>query len=152
MLEIVCGVARMAFGGLYRFDPAAQTLVLVAHRGLSPEDVAELSVRPLDASHVGEALRLGHLVVTDLTRSRVLASAVRERIAAGGYSTQLSLPITVNGAGWGVMALVGRGRRTVGGDELTLLPAGAHQGGHGVAPPPLLGETRQRGRRPETAH
>src|SRR5207245_9590626 len=80
MLEIVCGVARMAFGGLYRFDPAAQTLVLVAHRRLSPEDVAELSVRPLDASHVGEALRLGPLVVTAPTRSRRLRPAAGERI------------------------------------------------------------------------
>src|SRR5438552_3242406 len=150
MLEIVCGVARMAFGGLYRFDPAAQTLVLVAHRGLSPEDVAELSVRPLDASHVGEALRLGHLVVTDLTRSRVLAPAVRERIAAGGYSTQLSLPITVNGAVWGVMALIGRERRTFDGDELTLLQAAAHQVGQAVARATLFEETRERSRRLET--
>src|SRR5438132_1197436 len=150
MLEIVCGVARMAFGGLYRFDPAAQTLVLVAHRGHSPEDVAELSVRPLDASHVGEALRLGHLVVTDLTRSRVLASAVRERIAAGGYSTQLSLPITVNGAVWGVMALIGRERRTFDGDELTLLQAAAHQVGQAVARATLFEETRERSRRLET--
>jgi len=150
MLEIVCGVARMAFGGLYRFDPAAQTLVLVAHRGLSPEDVAELSVRPLDASHVGEALRLGHLVVTDLTRSRVLAPAVRERIAAGGYSTQLSLPITVNDAVWGVMALIGRERRTFDGDELTLLQAAAHQVGQAVARATLFEETRERSRRLET--
>src|SRR2546425_1672476 len=150
MLEIVCGVARMAFGGLYRFDPAAQTLVLVAHRGLSPEDVAELSVRPLDASHVGEALRLGHLVVTDLTRSRVLAPAARERIAAGGYSTQLSLPITVDGAVWGVMALIGRERRTFDGDELTLLQAAAHQVGQAVARATLFEETRERSRRLET--
>src|SRR3989441_462900 len=150
MLEIVCGVARMAFGGLYRFDPAAQTLVLVAHRGLSPEDVAELSVRPLDASHVGEALRLGHLVVTDLTRSRVLAPAVRERIAAGGYSTQLSLPITVNGAVWGVMALIGRERRTFVGDVLTHLHAAAHPVRHAVARATLLEETREPSRRLET--
>src|SRR5207244_6106924 len=31
-LEVVCGVARMAVGGLFRFDPAARALVVVAHR------------------------------------------------------------------------------------------------------------------------
>src|SRR5207249_4636225 len=79
-LEVVCGVARTAFGGLFRLDPMSQTLVLVAHRGFSPEDVAVLRVRPLDASHVGEAVRAGHLILTDLTRSRVLTPAVRERV------------------------------------------------------------------------
>ena len=57
-LEVVCGVARAAFGGLFRLDPVSQTLVLVAHRGLSPEDVAVLRVRPLD---------FGVLVETDGT-------------------------------------------------------------------------------------
>src|SRR3989442_14406222 len=84
MLEVACGVARMAVGGLFRFDPAARALALVAHRGLSPKDAAELRVRPLDESHVGEAVRAGHLVVTDLTRSRVLTPPVRRRAAAGG--------------------------------------------------------------------
>jgi len=149
-LEVVCGVARMAFGGLFRFDPVAQALVLVAHRGLSPEDVAELRVRPLDQSHVGEAVRVGHLVVTDLTRSRLLTPTVRERVAAGGYHTQLSVPITVDDRVWGVMALISTERRTFDGDELTLLQAIAQHVGHAVARAALFGESREKSRRLET--
>src|SRR5439155_400504 len=84
----------------------------------SPKDAAELRVRPLDESHVGEAVRAGHLVVTDLTRSRVLTPAVRERVAAGGYHTQLALPITVDDRIWGVMALISREPRTFDGEGL----------------------------------
>ena len=149
-LEVVCGVARMAFGGLFRLDPASETLVLVAHRGLSPEDVAELSVRPLDASHVGEAVRAGHLVVTDLTRSRVLTPAVRARVAAAGYHTQVSLPITVSGAIWGVLALLSKEPRTFDGDDLTILQAVSHQVGQAVARTGLFVVTRERSRRLET--
>jgi len=149
-LEVACGVARMAVGGLFRFDPAARALVLVAHRGLSPKDAAELRVRPLDESHVGEAVRAGHLVVTDLTRSRVLTPAVRERVAAGGYHTQLALPITVDDRIWGVMALISREPRTFDGDELTLLQAVAHHVGQAVARAALFGETRATTRRLET--
>ncbi|PYN69612.1 MAG: hypothetical protein DMD93_07115 [Candidatus Rokuibacteriota bacterium] len=149
-LEVVCGVARTAFGGLFRLDPVSQTLVLVAHRGFSPEDVAVLRVRPLDASHVGEAVRAGHLILTDLTRSRVLTPAVRERVVAGGYHTQLSLPITVSGAVWGVMALISREPRTFDGDELTLLQAVAHQVGQAVARTARFVEARERSRRLET--
>src|SRR2546422_335550 len=58
--------------------------------------------------------------------------------------------ITVNGAVWGVMALIGRERRTFDGDELTLLQAAAHQVGHAVARATLFEETRERSRRLET--
>src|SRR5207245_8159124 len=98
----------------------------------------------------GEAVRAGHLVVTDLTRSRVLTPAVRERVAAGCYHTQLSLPIIVDDRIWGVMALISREPRTFDGDELTLLQAVAHHVGQAVARAALFGETRATTRRLET--
>src|SRR5262249_35823827 len=70
--EVVCGVAHVDFGGVFRFDRATQTLVLIAHRGLQPDDVERLRVRSLDQSHVGEVIRLGRPVVTDLATSRLL--------------------------------------------------------------------------------
>ena len=149
-LEVVCGVARIPFGAVFRFDRATQTLVLTAHRGLLPDDVERLRVRSLDQSHVGEVIRSGRPVVTDLTASRVLAPDVVERVQAGGYRTQLGLPIPVNGETWGVMALITREARTFDADELTLLQAVAHQVGQAVARAALLAEGREKSRRLET--
>src|SRR4030095_16156444 len=41
-LEVGGGVAHVAFGGVFRFDRATQTLVLIARRGLLPDDVERL--------------------------------------------------------------------------------------------------------------
>src|SRR2546426_10553379 len=149
-LEVVCGVARIHFGGVFRFDRATQTLVLIAHRGLLPDDVERLRVRSLDQSHVGEVIRAGRPVVTDLEGSRLLTPEVAARVKAGGYRTQLALPIPVNGETWGVMALITRETRTFDADELTLLQAVAHQVGQAVARAALLAEGRGKSRRLET--
>jgi GAF domain-containing protein len=149
-LEVVCGVAHVAFGGVFRFDRATQTLVLIAHRGLLPDDVERLRVRSLDQSHVGEVIRVGRPVVTDLQASGLLTPDVAERVKAGGYRTQLGLPIPVNGETWGVMALISREPRTFDADELTLLQAVAHQVGQAVARAALLADSREKSRRLET--
>jgi GAF domain-containing protein len=149
-LEVVCGVAHVPFGGVFRFDRATQTLTLIAHRGLLPDDVERLRVRSLDQSHVGEVIRVGKPVVTDLQASRVLTPEVAERVRAGGYRTQLALPIPVNGETWGVMALISREAREFDADELTLLQAVAHQVGQAVARAALLAESREKSRRLET--
>jgi GAF domain-containing protein/CheY-like chemotaxis protein len=148
-LDVVCSVARIAIGGVFRLDEADQTLTLVAHRGLSPDDVERLRVRPLDQSHVGEAVRTGRYVITELPRSRVLTPEVQAQVRTGGYQTQLALPIPVNGRTWGVMALISREPRTWDGDELTLLQAVAHQVGLAVARAGLFAETREKSRRLE---
>ena len=149
-LEVVCGVARIHFGGVFRFDRATQTLVLIAHRGLQPDDIEQLRTRALDQSHVGEVIRTGRPVVTDLAASRVLTPGVVERVRVGGYRTQLALPIPVNDETWGVMALISQEARTFGADELTLLEAVAHQVGQAVARASLLAESREKSRRLET--
>jgi GAF domain-containing protein/CheY-like chemotaxis protein len=71
-------------------------------------------------------------------------------VQAGGYRTQLGLPIPVNGETWGVMALITREARTFDADELTLLQAVAHQVGQAVARAALLAEGREKSRRLET--
>ena len=149
-LEVVCDVAGIHFGGVFRFDPVTQTLGLIAHRGLEPVDVERLRLRSLDRSHVGEVIRTGHAVITDLTVSRVLTPDVAERVRDGGYRTQLALPIPVNGETWGVMALITKEPRTFDADELTLLEAVAHQVGQVVARAALLAESREKSRRLET--
>jgi GAF domain-containing protein/CheY-like chemotaxis protein len=148
-LEVVCDVAEINFGGVFRFDRATQTLGLIAHRGLEPVDVERLRLRTLDASHVGEVIRTGHAIITDLTASRVLTPDVVERVREGGYRTQLALPIPVNGETWGVMALITKDVRSFDADELTLLEAVAHQVGQVVARASLLAESRETSRRLE---
>jgi GAF domain-containing protein/ActR/RegA family two-component response regulator len=149
-LEVVCRVARIDYGGVFRFDRATRTLVLVAHRGLQPADIASLQVRPIDQSHIGEVVHTGRPVVTDLKASRVLTPDVVERVKAGGYQTQLALPVPVNGETWGVMALISKKERVFDADELTLLQAVAHQVGQAVARASLLAESREKSRRLET--
>ena len=149
-LEVVCDVARIHFGGVFRYDRDTQTLGLIAYRGLEPDTVERLRLRALDQSHVGEVIRAGHTIITDLTRSRVLTPDVVERVRAGGYQTQLALPIPVNGESWGVMALITKEPRTFDPDELTLLEAVAHQVGQVVARAALLAESREKSRRLET--
>ncbi len=148
-LEVVCDVAEIDFGGVFRFDRATQTLGLIAHRGLEPVDVERLRQRSLDGSHVGEVIRTGHAIITDLTASRVLTPDVVERVREGGYRTQLALPIPVNGETWGVMALITKDVRSFDADELTLLEAVAHQVGQVVARASLLAEGREKSRRLE---
>jgi GAF domain-containing protein/CheY-like chemotaxis protein len=148
-LEVVCDVAGIHFGGVFRFDRATQTLGLIAHRGLEPEDVDRLRLRSLDRSHVGEVIRTGRVIITDLTASRVLTPDVVERVRVGGYHTQLAIPIPVNGETWGVMALISKEARTFQADELTLLEAVAHQVGQVVARASLLAESREKSRRLE---
>ena len=149
-LEVVCDVAGIHFGGVFRFDRTTQTLGLIAHRGLDPVDVEHLRLRPLDRSHVGEVIRTGRAAITDLTASRILTPDVADRVRVSGYHTQLALPIPVNGETWGVMALISKQARTFDADELTLLEAVAHQVGQAVARATLLAESREKSRRLET--
>ena len=149
-LEVACALARTPAGGVLRYDRAAETLVLVGHRGLPPADVERLRVRPLDRSHVGEVIRTGRPVVADLAASHVLTPELAERVTAEGYRTQLALPIPVSGRTWGVMALISRDVLAFDADELNLFQAVAHQVGQAVARATLLAESREKSRRLET--
>jgi len=122
-LDVVRAVARMDAGVVYRLDGARARLELVASRGLGPDEIARVRVRPLAEGPAGEAARTGRAV-----------------IAAGG--AELALPISVRGEAWGVMALVSAARRVYDGDELTLLEAVAHQVGLAVHRATLFAETQ----------
>ncbi|HBH02921.1 MAG TPA: hypothetical protein DDZ42_13530, partial [Candidatus Rokubacteria bacterium] len=150
LLEVACGVAHTEVGGVFRLDPAGRGLVLVASRGLAPEDVERLRGRPLDASHVGGAVRAGRPVVGDLAASPLLAPGAHERAEARGYRAQLVLPIPVGEGTWGVVALLSRDTRALEPDELTLLQAVAQQVGLAVARAALLAEAREKDRRLES--
>ena len=148
-LELLCAVSGMEFGGVFRYHPGVETLTLVAHRGLSPEDVETLRERPIARSYVGEAVRTGRVVITDLARGRLLPPRVQARVRAGGYKTQLALPIVVGDRAWGAMALISTESRVFEADELTLLEGVAYQVGLAVARTALFAEAEQKSRRLE---
>jgi GAF domain-containing protein/CheY-like chemotaxis protein len=150
-LEVVLAVAAMHTGLVFRFDHARDKLILIASRGLTPEQAEALRERRLDASHVGEAARTGRFVVTELTSSPFVQDPMlREAIAEGRFHTQLALPIFAAGEVWGVLALVSDGGRTFDADQLTLLQGVAHQVGLAVARASLFAETQEKSRRLET--
>src|SRR6185295_7472330 len=60
-LDVVLGLTGMGVGCVFRKDAAIDGLVLVAHRGLEGAVAATLAVRPLQGTHVGEAVRTGRV-------------------------------------------------------------------------------------------
>jgi GAF domain-containing protein/ActR/RegA family two-component response regulator len=148
LLDIVCGVARMDGGALYRLDGRA--LTMVAQRGLGAAELARVRVRPVEGSHLGEVARTGRIVMTDLTRSPLMDRELREVAAAHGRRAQLALPVRVDGRTWGVVALLSSDRRRLGADEVKLLDAVAHQMGLAVVRASLIAEAGETGRRLET--
>jgi GAF domain-containing protein/ActR/RegA family two-component response regulator len=148
-LGIVCAVARIDVGLLYRADAAGKRLVLVASHGVPPEKRALVEARPLHGSRIGEVVRTGRHQVMDLSGDHVKDAALRAAVMGAGYTTQLVLPVVVEGLTWGVLALVTRDRRRFDGDELVLLQAVAHQVGLAVTRAGLFAESRTKTRRLE---
>ena len=150
-LDEVLAAAGMHVGMVYRLDAARERLTCIASRGLTAELAARLGERRVDASHIGEAVRTGRVVVTDLTASPLVRDPVLHRaIADGRFHTQLALPIVAEGEVWGVLALVTLQARTFDPDVLTLLQGVAHQVGLAVGRAALLAETQEKSRRLET--
>ena len=92
-LDVVCRIARIEVAGVFRVDPTAQTLTLLAHRGLAPAEAARMRVRPLASSHVGEAVRTGRHGAWGI-RFRARNVFSRSRFCRDGEigETDLSLP------------------------------------------------------------
>jgi GAF domain-containing protein len=150
-LDVVLAVAGVPVGMVHRLDARRQNLVFVASRGLTEALADRLRERRVDASHMGEAVRTGRYVVTDLAASPLVSDPVlRAAIARGQFHTQLALPIFTGEQVWGVLALVSPEPRTFDGDQLTLLQGVAHQVGLAVSRAALFEETREKTRRLET--
>ena len=150
-LDVVLAVAAMHVGLVFRVDASREKLILLASRGLSPQQAEALSERRLDGSHVGEAVRTGHYVVSELATSPFINDPVlRRAIVEGEFNTQLALPIFAEGAVWGVMALVTQQRRAFDANQITLLQGVAHQVGLAVVRAALFAETQEKSRRLET--
>jgi GAF domain-containing protein/CheY-like chemotaxis protein len=149
-LALICAVARIDVALLYRAEPAGERLALVASHGVPPGMIGLVESRPLRGTRIGEVARSRRHQVMDLDGDAIKDPALRRAAVAGGYTTQLALPVLVDEAPWGVLVLVTRDRRRFDGDELVLLQAVAHQVGLGIARAALSGESRTKARRLET--
>ena len=148
-LDVICTVAHVDLGMVYRVDQASGRLTLVAHHGIPPRYLDFSRTRDIEHTRIGDVARTGEHTLVELDPARIKDTTLREAVATEGYRTQLALPIPVHGATWGVMVLVSRERRRFDADELTLLQAAAHQLGLAVGRAALIGELRLKSRRLE---
>ena len=150
MLDVVRALAQMDVGGVHQLDPADGTVTLIAQRGLTPEFAAQIRVRPVAGSYVGEAARTGRLIVTHIDPSSITDPWLTRLQAVRAHRTQLALPIPVKGQTWGVMSLISQEQRDFLPEEVKVLEAVAHQIGQVVERSLLLADMQEQTRRLET--
>ncbi len=131
-LEVVRGLASMDVGSLYRVDATGTQLVMVAQSGFDPRHLERFLVRPLEGSRIGDAVRTGHILVTNLDVTPPSDQALRQMAAERAHRTQLAIPIPVEKQTWGVMALVSRDQREFSAEEMAILSSVAQQVGLAV--------------------
>jgi GAF domain-containing protein/CheY-like chemotaxis protein len=144
VLEVVQTTTRMDAGTMFRLDRTTGTLVLIAHRGIPPEHLDALRVRPVEESALRVALRSRRPLVVPFREASVRGARMREVIEEGGYRTLLALPIPVGGETWGILSLVSREDRQFEPETLQLLEAIAYQVGLAVGRASLFVEERAR--------
>jgi GAF domain-containing protein len=131
-LEVMRALARTDVGVIYRLDHDSSQLVLEGQSGIDPRYLDRSRNRPLEGSHMGDAVRTGEIIVTHLDASPPSEEQIREMAAERAHRTQLALPIPVEQRTWGVMVLVSKERREFLPEELAILRAVAQQVGLAV--------------------
>jgi GAF domain-containing protein/CheY-like chemotaxis protein len=131
-LEVVRGLARMDVGAIFRLDHDGGRLVLEGQSGIDPRYLDRSRTRPVEGSHMGDAVRSGQILVTHLDASPPSEAQIREMAAERAHRTQLALPIPVENRTWGVMALVSKEEREFAPEEMAVLSGVAQQVGLAV--------------------
>jgi GAF domain-containing protein/CheY-like chemotaxis protein len=131
-LEVVRGLSRMDLGAIYRLDAEGSQLILEGQSGIDPRYLDRSRNRPLEGSRMGDAVRTGQILVTQLDASPPSEASIREMAAERAHRTQLAVPIHVENRTWGVMALVSKEVRDFSAEELTILSGVAQQVGLAV--------------------
>ena len=131
-LEVVRELARMDVGVIYRLDREGSQLILEGQSGVDPRYLDRSRNRPVEGSHMGDAVRTGQILVTHLDASPPSEAEIREMATERAHRTQLALPIPVEHRTWGVMALVSKEQRDFAPEELTIFSAVAQQVGLAV--------------------
>jgi GAF domain-containing protein len=143
-LDVVRSLTGMPIGALYRFDRAQDALVIAAQRGLTPDQLELVRVRPVRDSRLGAALLAGEFSVMSLEDDPPQDPRLRAMAEQAGHRSQLTLTIAGKDGPWGVIALVSTERRTFDADEIRLLQAVAQQVGLAVENAGLFDEAGRR--------
>ncbi|OGK89187.1 MAG: hypothetical protein A2X52_11090 [Candidatus Rokubacteria bacterium GWC2_70_16] len=148
-LGAVCLLTRTGAGAVYRIDRDPGSLVMVAHRGLAPEEISLLRERPLAGSYIAEVARSGRPAVNRMGERSPRDPRLRELAKRHRRRMQIAIPIPVKGEIWGVIALLSDEERELDPDELGLLESVARQVGVAVERASLLETAAARLRRLE---
>jgi PAS domain S-box-containing protein len=129
-LEKTMEAAGVESGAAYRLDQESQELVLVAHRGLSPQFVALTSRIHLETALAGKQADPEHPVVWSLADypEGDLKRAIREE----GLGLVVGVPVTSKGRMLGALVISTRVPRSLNTEENTLLMAVGRQIGLAV--------------------
>ncbi|HAM59679.1 MAG TPA: hypothetical protein DCQ64_31425, partial [Candidatus Rokubacteria bacterium] len=149
-LGIACSLAGVQSGAVHRLDSRSQTLVLVAQRGLTPEEADVLRQRPVVGSFLGRAVLTGAVDVTSLEATPPAEPRLRELARHRGHRMQVAVPIPVKDEVWGVLSLVAGEAREVPGGEVEILKSVARQVGVALERATLLEEAAARHQRLES--
>src|SRR5439155_23960310 len=94
--------AGTELGMVYRVRGHPGGVALVAHYGILPRYMECLKTRAIERTRIGQTARTGEYTLVDLDPARIKDPTLQEAVTSEGYRTQLSLPITVQGASWGM--------------------------------------------------
>ncbi len=108
-------------GAAYRLEEQTQTLVLMAHRGLSELFVSRTSRLPLEVALAGKQLDAEQPVVWPL--SEYPEGELKEQILAEGLKLVIGVPVTAKGRVLGGLVVSTKAPRSLAPEECSLLMA-----------------------------
>jgi PAS domain S-box-containing protein len=124
-LEKTMEAAGVESGAAYRLDEQSQELVLVAHRGLSPQFVSLTSRLPLRIALAGKQVDPEHPLVWSLVDYP--EGALKEWIHEEGLGLVVGVPVTSKGRMLGAFVISTRAPRSLSSEECALLMAVGRQ-------------------------
>jgi signal transduction histidine kinase len=126
-LQKTIEAAGVDAGAAYRLEEQTQTLVLVAHRGLSQRFVSRTSRMPLQTALAGKQIDLDQPIVWSL--NEYPAGELKDQIREEGLEIVIAVPVTAKGRLLGALVISGRAPRSLGPEESSLFMAIGRQVG-----------------------
>jgi signal transduction histidine kinase len=140
-LDQVLDAMGMERGQAFRLEEETQTLIAIAHRGLSDEFVRATARLPLEVGLAGQAARKSQPVAMQVTGYP--EGGFRDLVELEGLLLVVSIPLMVHGRTVGAINLGTRTPRSLTSEELSLLAAIGHQIGVAVENARLYGQAQQ---------
>jgi PAS domain S-box-containing protein len=120
-LQKTMEAAGVEAGAAYRLEEPSQTLVLMAHRGLSPGFVARTSRMPLQTALAGKQIDLEQPLVWSL--AEYPEGELKGQIQEEGLKLVIGVPVTAKGRLLGTLVISSRAPRSLSTEESSLLIA-----------------------------